>query len=198
MGTRHLTVIVKDNKIKLSQYGQWDGYFNGQGENFVEFVRKYLQTERGLKKFKQKLDFLKEVDDETFNELLEIAKKIESFKEYSIPFSVFLPQFSRDTGTDILRIIAELPISDFDGKYYPIHICDDAGWCEFIYVLNLDTDEVYMLTDWHFDTKFKQQTCDIIDKQFQGFDCWYKEKIENLPDVDTIRKYNDEIGLGNG
>lgn len=198
MGTRNLTVIVKDNKIKLSQYGQWDGYFSGQGENFVKFVRDYLQTEHGLKKFKQKLDFLKEVDDKTYNELLEISKKIESFKEYSIPFSVFLPQFSRDTGTDILRIIAELPISDFDGKSYPIHICDDAGWCEFIYVLNLDADEVYMLTDWEFDKTHKQTTCDIIDKQFPGFVCWYKEKIENLPDVDTIRKYNDEIGLGNG
>lgn len=198
MGTRHLTVIVKDNEIKLSQYGQWDGYFNGQGENFVKFVRDYLQTERGLKKFKQKLDFLKEVDDETYNELSEMARKIESFKEYSIPFSVFLPQFSRDTGTDILRIIAELPTSDFDGKYYPIHICDDASWCEFIYVLNLDTDEVYMLTDWHFKAEHKQHSCSIIEEKFPEFNCWYKEKIENLPDAETIRKYNETIGLQNG
>lgn len=79
MGTRNLTVIVKDNKIKLSQYGQWDGYFNGQGENFVTFVREYLQTEHGLKKFKQKLDFLKEGDDKTYDELLGIAEKNREF-----------------------------------------------------------------------------------------------------------------------
>lgn len=198
MGTRHLTVIVKDNKIKLSQYGQWDGYFNGQGENFVKLVREYLQNEYSLAQFKENIDLLKQVDDKTYDELLELSKKAESFQEFSIPFSILLPQFSRDTGTDILRVIAELPTSDFRGKSYPIHICDDAEWCEFIYVLNLDTDEVYMLTDWHFNTAYKQQTCDIIEKKYPEYDCWYKEKIENLPDADAIRKYNATIGMENG
>lgn len=198
MGTRHLTVIIKDNKIKLAQYGQWDGYFSGQGENFVKLVREYLQNEYSLAQFKENIDLLKQVDDKTYDELLELSKKAESFSEFSMPFGVLLPQFSRDTGTDILRIIAELPTSDFRGKYYPIHICDGAGWCEFIYVLNLDADEVYMLTDWHFDTAYKQQTCDIIEKKYPGFDCWYKCSIKNLPTVAAIKKYNKQIGLNNG
>ena len=44
MGTRNLTVIIKDNEIKLSQYGHWDGYFNVEGKKCVNFCREYLKT----------------------------------------------------------------------------------------------------------------------------------------------------------
>ena len=46
MGTRHLTVVIKDNEIKLSQYGQWDGYFIYTGVKFLEFVKGKLQSKR--------------------------------------------------------------------------------------------------------------------------------------------------------
>ena len=39
MGTRGLTVIVKDNQIKLSNYGQWDSYFDYTGIKFLEFCK---------------------------------------------------------------------------------------------------------------------------------------------------------------
>ena len=129
---------------------------------------------------------------------MDFFEKIDNLQGFKIPFNLLLPQFSRDTGADILRVIAELPIWGFDGKYFPVQICNDSGWCEFIYVLNLDTQEVYMLTDWKFDKHYIQETCDIIDKKFSGFDCWYKEKIEDLPDTDDIRRYNETIGLCNG
>ena len=44
MGTRNLTVVIKDNEIKLSQYGQWDGYFSYSGKKFLEFVKGNLQS----------------------------------------------------------------------------------------------------------------------------------------------------------
>lgn len=198
MGTRHLTVVIKDNKIKLSQYGQWDGYFNGQGEKFVNFCRECLKSSYKREEFKKKVDLLKQVDEKMYWEILDVPEKIEKFLEYKIPFGVMFPQFSRDTGADILRVIAELPIWEFNGKYFPVQICNDSGWCEFIYVLNLDTQEVYMLTDWEFDKHYIQETCDIIKEKFSRFDCWYKEKIEDLPDTDNIRKYNETIGLCNG
>lgn len=39
MGTRHLTVVVKNDKYKVAQYGQWDGYPSGAGANVIEFIQ---------------------------------------------------------------------------------------------------------------------------------------------------------------
>ena len=40
MGTRHhQTVIDKNGKLRLSQYGQWDGYPKGQGIDILEYLR---------------------------------------------------------------------------------------------------------------------------------------------------------------
>ena len=44
MGTKNLTVVIKGNEIKLSQYGQWDGYFIYSGTKFLEFVKGNLQA----------------------------------------------------------------------------------------------------------------------------------------------------------
>ena len=41
MGTRHLICVVKDNEYKLAQYGQWDGYPEGQGVNILRFLRDF-------------------------------------------------------------------------------------------------------------------------------------------------------------
>jgi hypothetical protein len=32
MGTRNLTIVIADKKIKVAQYGQWDGYIEGNGK----------------------------------------------------------------------------------------------------------------------------------------------------------------------
>lgn len=33
MGTRNLTAVYLDGQYKVAQYGQWDGYPEGQGHN---------------------------------------------------------------------------------------------------------------------------------------------------------------------
>ena len=39
MGTRHLIFIQLNGEYKLSQYGQWDGYLEGQGLDVLNFLR---------------------------------------------------------------------------------------------------------------------------------------------------------------
>ena len=39
MGTRHLIAVQKDGEYKVAQYGQWDGYPEGQGVRVLEFLR---------------------------------------------------------------------------------------------------------------------------------------------------------------
>lgn len=38
MGTRHLIAAKVDGEYKLAQYGQWDGYPEGQGVAVLDFL----------------------------------------------------------------------------------------------------------------------------------------------------------------
>lgn len=197
MSTRHLTVIVKDNEIKLSQYGQWDGYYSGQGETFTKFVRDHLKNDYDFRKFSKKVDILKPVEDSYYDSLLKHFDEINKNKEFSIPLSVMFPQFSRDTGVKILYVLASQYATSYYGKSFPV-VLSGADWCEFAYVINLDTKEVYMFTDWEFDSSVEQETPAFIQQHLGGLKCWYKCGIKNLPTVAAIKKYNKQIGLNNG
>ena len=39
MGTRNLTIVYVDGEYKVAQYGQWDGYPEGQGATCLDFLR---------------------------------------------------------------------------------------------------------------------------------------------------------------
>ncbi len=51
MGTRHLTMVVKDGQTKVAQYGQFDGYLSGAGVAILKFLKMV-----DMKKFRKKLD----------------------------------------------------------------------------------------------------------------------------------------------
>ena len=38
MGTRHLIVVYYKGKLYIANYGQWDGYPEGQGKTVLKFV----------------------------------------------------------------------------------------------------------------------------------------------------------------
>ena len=40
MGTRNLTMVISENKTKVAQYGQWDGYPEGQGKTILKFLKR--------------------------------------------------------------------------------------------------------------------------------------------------------------
>jgi hypothetical protein len=52
MGTRNLSMVIYDNKIKVAQYSQWDGYPTGNGSMILEFLNK---EDFDLEKFKSKI-----------------------------------------------------------------------------------------------------------------------------------------------
>ncbi len=45
MGTRHLITVKKDGVAKVVQYGQWDGYPDGQGLDVLKFLRNKVKVE---------------------------------------------------------------------------------------------------------------------------------------------------------
>ena len=45
MGTRNLTGVYLDGQYKVAQYGQWDGYPEGQGITVLTFLRDKMDLE---------------------------------------------------------------------------------------------------------------------------------------------------------
>ena len=61
MGTRGITIIIKDEKVRLSQYGQWDSCFSYTGVKFIDFCNRVLNYPRKIEKFKSKINKLQHV-----------------------------------------------------------------------------------------------------------------------------------------
>lgn len=207
MGTRHLTVVIKDNEIKLSQYGQWDGYFTYSGTKFLEFVKENLQSKSKKKQkyrietFGEKIDTLKKVDEKTCQEFRAIREKYGfdntlNKSQFAIPFNIMFPQFSRDTGIRILDIIDKLQPYMFNPNYkFPVILdFDGVGCTEFVNVINLDTQEIYMLTTHEF-KGVPLPTCELVENVYKHHDCWYKSSIRDIPPIHKIKKYKESIGL---
>ena len=57
MGTRNLTVVKYKDEYKIAQYGQWDGYPNGQGVTILSFLLKEGNIEK-LKKALERVRFI--------------------------------------------------------------------------------------------------------------------------------------------
>src|SRR4051812_12220434 len=86
MGTRHLTCVVQNGEYRVAQYGQWDGYPDGQGETVVAFL-----TGSDLRQFRQQVGKVRHVTSDEAN------RKLVS-DDGTCPFS-------RDMGAGILRHI---------------------------------------------------------------------------------------------
>lgn len=207
MGTRNLTVVIKDNEIKLSQYGQWDGYFICTGVKFLEFVKENLQSKSKKKQkyriaiFGEKVELLKQVDEKTMQEVRAVREKYDfdntlNKSEFAIPFDIMFPQFSRDTGVGILDIIDKLQPYMFNSNYkFPVVLeFDGVGCTEFVNVINLDTEEIYMLTTHEF-KGVPLSTCELVENVYEHHDCWYKSSIRDIPSIAKIKKYKESIGL---
>lgn len=135
MGTRHLIAAVKGGEFKIAQYGQWDGYPEGQGVSVLAFVR-----DNDMAAFSAQLDkcyfgtedevtaaYAPYTDEQGWMTMAQSA----AFKKSEFA------HLSRDTGSDILSIVMN---SDRDR----IMLVDshefaaDGLFCEWAYVIDMD------------------------------------------------------------
>lgn len=143
MGTRNLVCVVLNKKFKVAQYGQWDGYLDGQGKIVVNFIA----NEMNLSRFKRALSecrFVSQKESEAIWNAGGHAKEA----------------LSRDRGADILQMIQDGTYQVYKGieegritiKGKPVRLlCDQKVFakesllCEYAYVLDLDKEilEVY-------------------------------------------------------
>lgn len=141
MGTRHLTMVHSGGEYPVSQYGQWDGYPSGQGTTILEFLKN-----SDMAKFKEQVDSLTQLTPEQVESkwVEKGAKPGDSFVSMDIAadFREDYPHLSRDTGSEILQLIYEGTAKEV---YLDIDFAADSLFCEWCYVIDLDTRvfEVY-------------------------------------------------------
>lgn len=128
MGTRHLICIYIDGQCKVAQYGQWDGYPEGQGTAIVDFLKR--------KDFS--IDFFKEraraITVYSEKEIMEV--------EHTPNWPILYPWLSRDFGSKIISYVynTNAKVANNDPKF-----AYDSLFCEWAYVIDLDTEmlEIY-------------------------------------------------------
>jgi hypothetical protein len=119
MGTRHLQVVIdKKGTERVRQYGQWDGYPEGQGVDILNF---FTINKNKLKEYQANLEKIRVC---TEAELDEIFKK----QDWDLKY----PHLSRDCGARIHKLI-------LDGKVPSVsHIDNNEArrWCEGFYTID--------------------------------------------------------------
>jgi hypothetical protein len=136
MGTRGITQVIDSNgQTVVAQYGQWDHYPDGQGLNILSFISGYNVVQQ-LEKALFKCYFATESELE------------EMYKPYVTPdgmmtmdnsdkFSVMYPSLTRNTGSDILKVITystgRVPLSN------QIDFIEDDLMCEGVYTIDFQT-----------------------------------------------------------
>lgn len=123
MGTRNATIVMAGGEYRVAQYGQWDGYPEGQGKKILNFLRNHDVDLLGI--MIRKCRFLTEEETDKLDQT--------NWKQTH-------PQLSRDVGGDILEMI-------YRGVNELVSALDFVGdsSCEWAYVVDLDkhTFEVY-------------------------------------------------------
>lgn len=197
MGTRHLTIVIRKEKPVVAQYGQWDGYPEGQGTTVLNFLKN-----SNITKFKKKLNnvrFMNKRDENSMKKFMTEIGAPDGYMnmEQSNLYNKKYPYLSRDHGADILNMIYESEKSD--GKivlYNNIGFASDSLFCEWAYLIDLDKNvlEVYEgfntepLED---DQRFKNLE---INNYGSGIDQYYPIKciktypLDNLPTEEEFIK----------
>lgn len=143
MGTRHLTCVIKDGKYKIAQYGQWDGYPEGQGIGVLSFLRDSMNRELFEKKLNNVSWLTKEELEKRW--IMAGADPADELVSLDIAanFAILYPENSRDTGADVLNIVHDRKESV--KLVNSIGFAKDSLFCEWAYVIDLDNDtlEVY-------------------------------------------------------
>lgn len=195
MGTRNLTAVYIDGEYKIAQYGQWDGYPEGQGMTALNFSRT-IKESADRAAFAEKVRKCRFITKE---EIEERNAKIRSGKIKN--WTIVWPELSRDTCADILKMVAQ---SD-DGLVLQndLDFAADSLFCEWAWVLDLDAgtfegyegfNQANPLTeeDRFFFLNDKAEK-DHRDKQYHPVKLAAKWSLDNLPtDEDFIAAFKED------
>jgi hypothetical protein len=134
MGTRNLTAVIKNGSPVIAQYGQWDGYPEGQGTTVYEFIK-----HAGVAKLEANLEKVYWADEAELKSIYSQYSNEDGWMtmEQGQAFAEKFPSLARDTCAGILDLVASaterVPLVN------EMEFLQDTLFCEWAYVVDLDT-----------------------------------------------------------
>jgi hypothetical protein len=187
MGTRNLTMVVHEKKIKLAQYGQWDGYPDGNGVKILNFLKT-----ADLDVFKKKMEnvrFATEKDEKEIEEYLESIGCKDGWmnSEQAVQYHEMFSYLSRDIGANILNLIYrshdEVMVHD------QTEFAADSLFCEWAYLINLDKNVLEVYQGFNKKPLGKTQRFKYFEKpeeEYKPIRCVKTFKLDSLPTVEEF------------
>jgi hypothetical protein len=154
MGTRHLTMVISNGKPKVAQYGQWDGYPDGQGSKVLAFLQGLNGDYTAFKEKVNNLRFATPEDDAEVQAFLKSIGCEDGWMnmEQSAKFQEKYMFISRDMGAEILNAImyGKVEKHEFRASEPTVHEMEvrflqdqtdfaaDSLFCEWLWLIDLD------------------------------------------------------------
>lgn len=123
MGTRNLIAVMVGGAYRVAQYGQWDGYPDGQGVAVLRFLRS-AKRQAALAKNARTTRWATKED-------FALAKA------HGDGWQQRWPEWSRDTAAKILTMVAEQQGMALKNE---VDFAGDSLFCEWAYVIDFDAD----------------------------------------------------------
>lgn len=117
MGTRHYQIVIdKEGTDRVRQYGQWDGYPEGQGVDILTFLRT-----KNLKEYQHNLEKIPQITEDQ-------EKVVDADENWPETY----PWLSRDCGARLHQMILENKVP------YVKHTSQKEAnwWCEGFYTID--------------------------------------------------------------
>lgn len=139
MGTRHLVAVVSGGKRRIAQYGQFDGYFTGVGDDVFNFVKNKMNFDV----FKERVEALQFY---TKKELDDLDKQYENTNKDTAKLFEEHPELTRSTSAEILELVQDGSVTKVVDSW---SFGADSLFCEYAYVVNLDSKVVECYTGFN-------------------------------------------------
>jgi hypothetical protein len=184
MGTRNLTMVIHKEETKIAQYGQWDGYPEGNGVKILTFLRNKKRINKLTNKLKN-VRFATAEDGKKIDKFLKSIGCKDGWMNMNQAekYHKAYPYNSRDVGAGILELVA----NSKDKEIVLVDETDFAGdslFCEWAYVIDLDKRKIEVYAGFNKepvaeDERFAKITND--GEEYYQIKCVKKYDLDNLP-----------------
>jgi hypothetical protein len=186
MGTRNLTCVVLGGEFRVAQYGQFDGYPEGQGKTILEF----LQT-ADLDEFKKKVALCRFGTDKEIEEAYAPYMTSE-FGMNADDSNRFYASDVGHLGRDIAGTILELIMKSKNGlMLQDCHTFASETSCNWAYVVDLDNGRLEVYKQ-RYDKELVGvgRFADLKDGPYAPCSFIMAFSLQHLP---TVKEFCDEI-----